>query len=121
MFLVPCSVWQILSKAGCRGAAANAVSVVRAGPVEVVVVGPKGATRIIAPRVTTVLITPELHADVGGFDHRHRRHSRLEPELVHGLAREQRNQPVRSRLDLDLRSDPVLDDSRDDAGKMVAR
>src|SRR6266852_4376075 len=120
MLLVPCSLWPMLSKAGCREAAANTVRVVRAGPVEVVAVGPQAATRIIAPRVAAVLITPELHADVGGLDDGHSRHSRLQAELVYCLAGEQRHQPVRSGLDLDLGRDPVLHDTGDDAGKVVA-
>src|SRR6266851_3721723 len=120
MLWVPCSFWPILSKAGCREAAANTVRVVRAGPAEVAVVGSQAATRIIAPRAAAVLITPELHADVGGLDDRHCRHSSLQAELVHRLAGEQGHQPVRSGLDLDLGRDPVLDDTGDDAGKVVA-
>src|SRR5260370_40364994 len=108
MLLAPCSFWPILSKAGCREAAANTVRVVRAGPVEVAAVGPQAATTIIAPRGTAVLITPELHADVGGLDDGHSWHSRLQAEPVHRLAGEQRHQPVRAGLDLDLGRDPVL-------------
>src|SRR5260370_6075547 len=98
MLLAPCSFWPILSKAGCREAAANTVRVVRAGPVEVAAVGPQAATTIIAPRGTAVLITPELHADVGGLDDGHSRHSRPQAELVHRLSRAPRPHPLRSRL-----------------------
>src|SRR5258708_18592769 len=120
MWVVPCRFWPTLWRAGWREAAANTVRVVRAGPVGAGVVGPQAATRIIAASVAAVLITPELHADVGGLDDGHGRHSWLQAELVHRLTGEQRHQPVRSGLDLDLGRDPVLDDTGDDAGKVVA-
>src|SRR5712692_6238595 len=109
MFCVTCSFRPILSKAGCSEAAANTVRVVRAGPVAGAGCWPHAATMTSAVKASARLITTQLDADVGGFDHSHSRHSRLQAQLVHRLAGEQRDQPVWSGLDLDLRRDPVLD------------
>src|SRR6202035_5482968 len=54
----------------------------------------------------------EFDHDVGGLDHGDRAHPRREPKLVGGFSRNQRNQSVRTSLQLDLRHDPVPDDAR---------
>src|SRR4030088_1438920 len=97
MFCVLCSLAPILSKPGCKDAAAKTVSVVRAGPTphEVSIKQPDGpvleahaAISQTARIEIAALITPKLHADVGGLDHGDRRHSGLQAELVDSLTGE---------------------------------
>src|SRR5712692_5749940 len=120
MFWVLRSLPPILSNAGWSEAAAKTVSVVRAGPLEGVDGWPHAARSASAATAKRTLFTRQLHADIGRLDHRDRRHSRLEVELVNSLRRQQRNEPVRPRLDLDLGGDAILDHTRDDARKPVA-
>src|SRR2546430_3689747 len=115
-----------MSKAGWRDAAAKTVTVVglatpqliNAHPPEVVPPNPHDVSAK-TPRIRA-LITRELHADVGGLDDRDRRHPGLEVQLIDRLAREKRNEAVRTGLDLDLRRDAILDDARDNAGEPIA-
>src|SRR6266568_3537887 len=120
MFCALRSLAPILSNAGWSEAAAKTVSVVPAGPLEGVDGWPHAATSASAATAKRTLFTGQLHADIGGLDHRDRRHSRLEVELVNSLCRQQRNEPVRPRLNLDLGRDAILDHARDDARKPIA-
>src|SRR5713101_157502 len=120
MFWVLRSLAPILSNAGWSEAAAKTVSVVRAGPLDGVDGWPHAARSASSATAKRTLFTGQLHADIGRLDHRDRRHSRLEIELVNSLCRQQGNEPVRSRLDLDLGRDTILDHARDYARKPVA-
>src|SRR6266852_61229 len=120
MFWVLRSLAPMLSNAGWSEAAAKTVSVVRAGPLEGVDGWPHAATSTSAATARRTLFTRQLHADVGGLDDCDRRHSGLEVELFHCLCRQERYEPVRSRLDLDLGRNPIFDHASDDAGKPVA-
>src|SRR5260370_6141204 len=106
------SLARILSNAGCSEAAAKTVSVVRAGPLEGVDGWPHAARSASAATAKRTLFTRQLNADIGRLDHRDRRHSRLEVELVHSLCSQQRNEPVRPRLNLDLGRDAILHHAR---------
>src|SRR5712692_771832 len=120
MFWVLRSLAPILSNAGCSEAAAKTVSVVRAGSPAAVDGWPHAARSTSAARATRRLFTGQLHADVGGLDDRDRRYTGLEVELFHCLCRQERYEPVRSGLDLDLGRNPIFDHASDDAGKPVA-
>src|SRR5260370_40082839 len=120
MFWVRRSLAPILSNAGWSEAAAKTVSAVRAGPADGVDGWPHAARSASAATAKRTLFTGQLDSDIGRLDHRDRRHSRLEVELVNSLCRQQRNEPVRSRLDLHLGRDAILDHTRDDARKPVA-
>src|SRR5437899_11554591 len=105
-----------MSKAGWRDAAAKTVTVVglatpqliSAHPPEVVPPNPHDVSAK-TPRATALLITRQFHAHVGRLDDRDRGHAGLQVELVDRLARQQRDQPMRAGLDLDLRRDPIFD------------
>src|ERR1700682_2834212 len=106
MFLVAKSRAPILSKAGWSEAAANTVRVVWG----VLGAEPDGLPPHAASSPAISMTrkrsgTWKLNSDVGRLDHRDRRHSRLELQLLDRLACEQRDQPMRPGLDLDLRSD----------------
>src|SRR6266851_2134990 len=125
MFWVRKSLAPILSNAGWSEAAAKTVTG-KATPHDVsmahVVVPEPQTVMIPAARIATmVLVTGQLHADVGRLDHRDRRHSGLEVEVVDSLCRQQRYEPVRPGLDLHLGRDAILDYAGDDAGKPIAR
>src|SRR5216684_8967354 len=127
MLLVVRSRAPILSNAGCSDAAAKTVSIVRDSPTPHDIwtahtpeVPMQEANMGNAVRATSHLRTRQLDPDVRGLDHRHGWHPGFEVELVDGFAREQRHQPMRAGLDLDLGRDPVLDDPGDDARKAIA-
>ncbi len=84
----------------------------RCGSLRRVRVGPSAAQR--SP-------SGNLDADVRCLHAGHDFGSGLQPELVHGLAREQRQDPMRSGHDLDRCRDAVLLDVHDDAGEPVAQ
>src|ERR1700682_5990546 len=121
-FPVVISLAPILSNAGCGEAAANTArlvwGVLLVAPAEL---PPHAAIRPTASNTTSRLVTRQLHADVGRLHDRDGRHPGLELQLIDRLSGEERDQAVRSGLDLDLRGDSVLDHARDDAGKPVAR
>src|SRR5258708_37329018 len=62
----------------------------------------------------------QLDPDVGRLHRSDRYHPRPEPALVGRLARDQRHDPMRTRLHLDLGRDTVLDHARDDPDKALA-
>jgi hypothetical protein len=74
-----------------------------------------------ASSISSALITRQLHANIRCLDHSDRRHPGLEVQLVDCFASEQRDEAMRTGLNLHLRGDPVLDDARDDARKAIAR
>src|ERR671931_2214403 len=55
------------------------------------------------------------------FDDRRRRRARLEPELLDRLARDDRDDPKRARLELDLREQPFDLHLADGAAEAIAR
>src|SRR5438132_6576480 len=127
MLLVVRSRAPILSNAGCSDAAAKTVSIVRDGPTPHDIwtahtpeVPMQEASTGNAVSATSHLRTRQLDPDIRCLDHRHGWHPGLEVELVDGFAREQRHQPMRTGLDLDLGRHPILDDPGDDAGKAIA-
>ena len=61
-----------------------------------------------------------LDRDVGGLHGRDGEHPRFQAQLVDGLAAQQRDEPVRAGLDLDLGHDGVPHDAGDQAGEPVA-
>src|SRR5215472_2797985 len=63
----------------------------------------------------------DLDGDVGGLEDGHGEHSRFQAELVGSFAAEQRYDPVRPGLDLDLGHHGVADDAGDQAAEPVAR
>src|SRR5450759_813054 len=116
MLLVVKSPAPSLSNAGLRDEAANTVTVACGMPPLQL----HAAMAAIARRASNLLVTGQLHAYVGRLHNGDRGHARLQVELVHRLAGQKRNEPVRPGLDLDLRRDPVLDHARHDAGESVA-
>src|ERR1700693_494499 len=62
----------------------------------------------------------QLDPDVGCLYRGDRHDPWLQPELVSGLARDQRHDPVRTGLHLDLGRDAILDHARDDPNEAIA-
>src|SRR2546423_355001 len=63
----------------------------------------------------------QLDDHVRSFDHGDRANAGGEAELVGCLPGNERNEPVRAGLNLDLRHDAILDDASHDARKVIAR
>src|SRR5256885_2649865 len=87
---------------------------------------PQAARRTAAPTSASRLpiripsAARQLNHNAGCLHGRDRNDSRFQPELVRGLTRDDRHDPVRPRLHLDLRGDAVLDDASDDPNEPVA-
>src|SRR5260370_24088968 len=120
MLLVVLSREPILSKAGWSDAAANTVMLLSDGCDPLLCPPHAHRIRAIARRVTR-LVTRQLHADVRRLHDGYRGHAWFELQLVDRFAGEERDEAVRTGLDLNLRGDAVFDDASDDAGKSVAR
>src|SRR2546422_9054638 len=93
------------------------------------VVGPHAPTRPTATVMSSAATTRprtgtsapgQLDDHVGCLDHRDRANAGGEAELVGRLPRNERHEPVRAGLHLDLRHDAVLDDASHDARKEIA-
>ena len=68
-----------------------------------------------------MVVTRQVHRDVRRLDAGNGAIARLQAEVVDRFAGEQRHEPVRAGLDLDLSRDVTEDDTRDDAGEPVTQ
>src|SRR5438132_8279818 len=103
------------------------------GPDWLALTGPVGPHALATPKVTTMnnaaatrtristSARSQLDDHIRCLDHRHGANAGGEAELVGRLPRNQRHEPVRTRLNLDLRHDAVFDDAGHDARKVIAR
>src|ERR1700737_4916315 len=120
MFFIVLRRSPILSKAGWSDAAAKTAMLLWADwdpPLP----PPQALSASTRARILSRLITRQLNPDVCRLDHGDSGHARLELQLIHRFAREQRDESMWPGLDLDLRRDAVFDDAGDDAGKAVPR
>ena len=72
-------------------------------------------------RLISLSAARELDHDGGRLDRGDRTHPWLELQLVRGLPRHQRHDPVRAGLHLDLCDHAILDDPGHDAWESIAR